>query len=297
MLYSAVEDLMMSIKYISPLPSELAAIIAAVSIVILTCNLLVMLTFCRMRKLSIQQLYMVALVGPDLTMFIVNSISCGITINGGVSLDRYQCQLLGVITHSSYGATALIHTAMCVDRWFLVFSPIKYRIFKFRKNTRVIVCLIITLCYLLPVMLNFVLLCFDSIDLYFEPFLPSCIMTVNRDYIVGCSIQALLFILIPFVIEGTTNVHILVKVIKLRGTNRSRIGKSVRVVSITVMSFYICWLPASVYALWVIFELKPPVWWFLFLANQMIAANSAMSFPIYFFTNPSFRAQFLSFNR
>lgn len=88
------------IEYTPLLPKELAAVTLVISVMIIATNILVFLTFCRMNKLSLQQLHMFALVGPDLVMFIVNSVSAGITINGGFSLDTHQCQLLGVITQT-----------------------------------------------------------------------------------------------------------------------------------------------------------------------------------------------------
>lgn len=81
---------------------------------------------------------------------------------------------------------------------------------------------------------------------------------------------------------------------KLRGTKRSRILRSVRDVLTTVLAYYVYWLPTAVYAVITLTGQEIPAWWLLFLAGQMLTANSAMSFPIYLLTNPSFRTQFLA---
>lgn len=284
-------------EYVSLLPRGLAVVIALISILIITCNILVILTFQRMRKYSLQQLYMMALVGPDLLMFIVHSISAGMTANGGISMDKYQCHLLGVITYTAIGATTTIHTAMCVDRWFLIFAPIKYRAFKIMDKSRYIVYLIITLCYLMPVALNFVLLCFNLVDFHFDPYFPSCVLTTDTENIAGYSINGIFFVVIPIFTTGFTNVHFILKVKSLRGSNRSRVCKSVRIVLITVMTYYVCWLPTAVFVAWSLFDSELASRSIFFFSTQMLAANSAMSLPIYLLTNPRFRSQFCALIR
>ena len=91
-----------------------------------------------MKKLHIKHLYMLALVVPDVVMLALNWTISAIIINGRVSITNDQCKILAIINSSAVSITAMIHSAMCVDRWISVHFPIWYRAFKVKSNSRII---------------------------------------------------------------------------------------------------------------------------------------------------------------
>ena len=142
----------------SALPSELAAVCILLNIYILLTNVFVVLTFRRMGTLNPRHIYMLGLVGSDILTLVINSIGAGIAINGELNVAQYQCDALGIASTSAVEITSTIHSVMCVDRWYSVAAPVKYRAFKTKKKSKRYVILILCLAFLLPVVVNVVFL-------------------------------------------------------------------------------------------------------------------------------------------
>lgn len=280
-------------NYTSAVPPEMAAVCLILNLYILVTNIFVILTFRQMGKLSLRHLYMLGLVGSDLVTVVMNTINAGIAIKGGLTVTDFQCNMIGIAATSAVEITSSIHSAMCIDRWYSVQFPLKYRAFKTGRYSRNIVRIVITSCFLAPVALNFTLLYSNIVFFNFDPYIPICVVGPGADGITGIIISAGLFIFIPPIIQASTNGHILRKISKLRGINRKRLCNSIRTVLITVLVYYICYLPTFIWSIWHIVPGERPGGWFTFISVQMLFANSGMSFPIYFLTLRDFREHFL----
>lgn len=281
-------------RYSSELPRELAVVPVIQNVYILLSNVLVMLTFWKMRKFSLRHLFMIGLVGSDIIMVVINSIGAGITINGSATVTDLQCNLLGIAATSVVEITTSIHSTMCIDRWYSVRSPLTYRTFKEKRSSRIIVKTVIVFCYLTPVAFNFLFLYSNLVSFYFEPFIPNCVVGPANNGITGLAVSAGLFVIVPLLIQASTNGHILYKISKLRGTTKKRLFKSIRTVLVTVLASYVCWLPTSIWLLWIIVNGETLNGWYSFVSVQLLVANSGMSFPIYVLTLQNFRKNFLA---
>ena len=125
------------------LPSQLAAITIAINIFILISNTLVLLTLRRMGRLTIQHYYILGLVGSDLIVFIITMAVAGIELKREVWISQSLCGLFGISSAAAANLTALIHTAMSIDRWVSVQFPFKYRTFQTEARSRYITVTII----------------------------------------------------------------------------------------------------------------------------------------------------------
>ena len=119
-------------------PSQLAAVNITLNAYILISNVLVIMTLKRMGKLTIQHYYILGLVGSDLTIFVINTTGPVLGIKREVWISQALCAVLGISSAAACSTTALIHTAMSVDRWVSVQFPFKYRTFQNGAKSRLI---------------------------------------------------------------------------------------------------------------------------------------------------------------
>ena len=247
-----------------------------------------------MGTLDPRHIYMLGLVGSDILTLVINSIGAGIAINGELNVAQYQCDALGIASTSAVEITSTIHSAMCVDRWYSVVAPVKYRAFKTKRKSKIYVILILCLAFLLPVAVNIVFLQSEIVSFYFEPYIPNCVVgpSSGQGHIVGLAVSTGLFVGIPITIQASTNGYMLYKVSRLQKINRRQIFKSVKTVLTTVLVFYVCWMPTAIWLLWIMITGHTPNGWHTFVSIQMLVSNSGMSFPIYMCTLQKFREQF-----
>ena len=85
----------------------------------------------------------------------------------------------------------------------------------------------------------------------------------------------------------------LIIVNKLRGTNRTRMRNSIKIVVMTQGVLYLCWFPVLIWLLWDVSPTSIPNGGFTYFAIRMILSNSGMSFPLYLKTLPQFKDGFL----
>ena len=284
--------------YSAALPEELVTITVIISLCLFISNLFVVLTFWRMKKLDIKHLYMLALVVPDVVMLALNWTISAIIINGRVSITNDQCKILAIIGTSAISITAMLHSAMCVDRWMSVYFPIRYRAFKVKSHSRTITKLVCATCYFMPIILITISCYADLLEASFNPHVPTCVFTTGDSGIVGIALCSGIFVILPIFIQAITNVYILRRVFRLRGATRARVLRSVRTVLITVITYYVCWIPS---ASWLTLDMMltniEPSAWFSFACFQLLIANSSASLPIYILTIPCFKSEYISLMR
>ena len=285
------------IFYEVTLPSQLAAITIAINIFILTSNTLVILTLRRMGRLTIQHYYILGLVGSDLVVFIITVAVAGIELKREVWISQSLCGLFGISSAGAANATALIHTAMSIDRWVSVQFPFKYRTFQSKARSRFIPVTMISFSFVFVVFYLSILYHFELLGVYFDPSIPFCVITTGKRGLFGLMSCTLIFFIMPSTLQAFTNIHMLFKVTKLRGANRARTFKSIKTVITTLGAFYLCWFPIGIWLLWDISSASHPNGAFSYFAVRMLLSNSGMSFLIYFRTLPGFKDKFMSMIR
>ena len=283
--------------YEATLPSQLAAITIAINIFILINNIFVILTFRRMGRLTIQHYYMLGLVGSDLIVFIITLAVAGIELKHEVWVSQTLCGLFGISSAGTANITALIHTAMSIDRWVSVQFPLKYRSFKTEARSSYITVTIIISSFVVGVVYLNILYHFEHLGVYFDPSIPFCIVTTGKRGLLGLMSCTLIFFIMPSTLQALTNIHMLIKVTRLRGASRARTFKSIKTIIATLGVFYLCWFPIGIWLLWDISSASHPNGAFSYFAVRMLLSNSGMSFVIYFRTLPGFKDKFMSMFR
>ena len=278
-------------------PSQLAAVNITLNTYILISNVLVIMTLKRMGKLTIQHYYILGLVGSDLIVFVINTAAAVIEIKREVRTSQALCAVLGISSAAACITTALIHTAMSVDRWVSVQFPFKYRTFQSGEKSRLITVTIIVSCFVLPYVYMILLHIFGYLGVYFDPSIPFCTVTSGKRGLFALLSCTAIFFILPSTIQAFTNIHMLIKVTKLQGATRTRTIKSVKTVITTLGVFYLCWFPIGIWLLWDMSISSHPNGVFAYFAIRMLVCNSGMSFPIYIRTLPGFKEKFMSMIR
>ena len=279
------------------LPSQLAAITIAINVFILISNTLVLLTLRRMGRLTIQHCYILGLVGSDLFVFIITVAIAGIELKREVWISQSLCGLFGISSAGAADLTALIHTAMSIDRWVAVQFPFKYRTFQSKARSRFIPVTMISFSFVFVFVYLSILYHFELLSVYFDPSIPFCIITTGKRGLFGLISCLSIFFIMPSTLQAFTNIHMLIKVTRLQGASRARTFKSIKTIIATLGVFYMCWFPIGIWLLWDILSVSHPNGAFSYFAVRMLTSNSGMSFPIYFRTLPGFKDKFMSMIR
>ena len=98
------------------LASQLAVLTLLVVLFILISNVVVILTLSRKAKLTIQEHYILGLVGSDLIVSIMTLAVAVIELKHEVRLSPAFCDVWGISATVSANITAMLHTAMSIDR-------------------------------------------------------------------------------------------------------------------------------------------------------------------------------------
>ena len=138
---------------------------------------------------------------------------------------------------------------------------------------------------------------FELLGIYFDPSIPFCVITKGKRGLFGLMSCTLIFVIMPSTLQAFTNIHMLIKVTRLRGASRARTFKSMKTVLTTLRAFYLRWFPIGIWVLWEMSSNSHPNGGFTYFATRMLLSNSGMSFPIYFRTLPGFKDKFMSMIR
>ena len=277
------------------LPEELAAVCVAADVFILLSNIMVLLTFNRLGKLTIQHYLMLGLVGSDLTMLIGNAMLTIFVFMREVWLTDIGCFLVGCLTVTAAMITASIHICLSIDRWVTVAYPYAYREYSMNQKSKRMALVVILLIHVFPGPALFLTWWFDQLKFYFDPLVAYCLADFGAKGGAGLILSSAVSIVFPCFIEVPAYTYIIWRISKMKGTNRCHIVKAVRTVLVTLGVYYICWLPMGIWVVWDIVspDLHPPSW-FPFFTIQMLVINSGMSCIVYYFTLPKFKEAFLN---
>lgn len=272
------------------LPASAAILNMLVSLLTLVSNLLVIITFKRMRNLQPQHYLMTGLCAADLITSVMHFVSTAVLIRGHVWLTIRVCYTMGMLTYTCAGVTVCIHSALCLEKCLSVRKPLVHRRLATSTKRNYIIIGVMAACYILPLILNLIpAITDDFTEFQFDPAFATCILNSS-----GLRFQTIfrsvLLILLPILIQLVTSILIVSKIRKLRGVTKQRTKRAIRTLVLTVGLFYLSWLPVLVYAVWMIIQPNSSGSdWSKYIISNIVASNSAMSFIIYIFTLPKFK--------
>lgn len=278
-------------QYQTDLPKEQAAVTILNSLFIFINNVLVLLTFSRMRALQLQHYLMVGLCVADLTNLVPEATSTVIMLRGSIWLTKGLCDTLGMAFSVSLSTTSYIHSVMMIDKCLSIVSPLWHRnIVTLDKYKRTVPVLSLLSCFLLPVASGLILLHTGLIEFRFHSFFPNCMLEAQNVDMTGFSIAVSQFVFLPVAIQITTTALILSRIKKMRVTNRKRTFKAMKTLGLTVGLYMVCLVPMAAVAAWLVLSPFPgPPQTLSFAAVQFHMANSGMNYAIYLFSLPNFK--------
>ena len=280
--------------HVSQIPSWFAACQAIIILSILVNNILVLMTFKRMKNLNVLHHFMIGLCVADLITALPYGIVIFTTVKGSISLTQALCDTFGIMFMVTIATTTWIHSAMCIEKCISILHPISHRNFQNSKNAAYITIGIIVMCFIVPVIISTALLQFDVVKMSFLPYIPSCLYDSDvRLYVVWGG----LYIIVPMITQLVTHVLIIKGTRanssrRLGGTQQRAQKNKLRVmktITITLGLYYACWLPLIVQVIWNSVQQSPE--WFDAVTAHTLVANSGLSFTIYASSLPAFQQQ------
>lgn len=279
----------------SMLPREVAIVPILITLGILVNNILLLITFRRMRKLQVQHFFMIGLALADLQTILPYSVSIYVVIRGEVWLTDRLCNLLGSEIIVTIGTTTWLHSAMCIEKCFTILKPIQHRAFIVRSEAKRMAKGIIVACFIFPQPLLLIYSFFDLIDISFRPYTGFCSFETSLNLIL---LVLSFFIVIPIIIQIVTTSLMLRVTVNLRGSNRQHTLMAMRTVGLTIGIYWACWIPFVIDIVWSILPIEPTSPdWMEFVTGTGVLLNSGMSCLIYKACLPHFKKEFTSLIR
>ena len=244
---------------------------------------------------------MLGLVPSDIVVLAVN-ITISVTIlKGGLWMNDGICSLQAHVIACASFITTVIHTAMSMDRWVSIQYPHRYRHLLANQSKAQQLTIAIVVFLYICISLWIVLHTHFSFvgGRPFDPNIACCKLfpqnpTIHSKHMHGTIFSVSVVVVVPLIVQALTNIHILYKISKLRGTNRKRVCKPIKTISVTIGTFYACMAPVNVWLAMSLFPGYSIAGMYKFFATQLAVANSGTSFFIYFSTLENFRDKFLT---
>ena len=240
------------IKLYTPIiPRELAAIPGFLSVAILVANILILVTFSRMKTLKLQHYFMCVLAVNDLLTISTLLPSIIGICQGYVCLSDDHCKLIAILSHIFVAITDWLHCVICVERSYSILRPLDHRtlLIKYKPKSLAIK---LSGVMILIVMTTIIALSYTNVlTPTFDTSFGMCLYAIDWQYFTSMGV---LFCIVPLVIEVVTHLLILMKIKKSGIQGRKRIVKVIRAVKLTVGAYYACCGP---FFIWVIWKLTP----------------------------------------
>ena len=269
------------------LPAASALLPIMIAIAILINNVLVLMTFKKMTGLQIQHYFMIGLTIADLMTVLPVSVTSFILLSRKIWLTNHLCAMLGISLNVAIEMTTLMHTAMSAEKCLAISSPLRHRSLSHSKWFRRSTIMSIAFCFLFPAIFNFSLFFANLVRFIFSSAITTCV-TDQSNNIISTLCIGVMFTFLPMIMQIITQVYMLVKVKKQRGVTRKQTIKAIKTVVLTVGVYWLFWLPVACQLGFALFGSLPPGW-YRFLALQIVQANSATSYIIYYTSLPNFK--------
>ena len=280
-------------RYDSEAPRGLAVVNMTVYFSIVTTNILILVTFKRMRRVLLQHRLMICLAVVDL-LTVLPQLPTMVTLwKGSLSLTKTLTNLISIGIHTLVSATTWLHSAICIEKCCSILLPLRHKNFISKCNSLHVAIAVATI----EITVIIAIMTASSFSGYlnpiYEPFMAAWAFSGNKHYFI---IVVLPFIVIPLIIALITHILMLNMVRKSGVRRRKRLFRAIRAVTVTVGIYYACWVPLSICIIWnSMFKSESHPQIILWIASAYVMkANSCMNFFIYFHNIPKFRLQLLA---
>ena len=265
---------------------------AIIYLAIIITNILILVTFRRMRKLMLQHNLMIFIALVDL-LTVPAQVPVMVALwNKYILLTDVLCNAISIFNHSTLAATTWLHIAICIEKYFSISMPIQHKLFLTRYKASLVATTItlVELSVILAMMTVFTIT--KYLNSYFRTVLAFCGYAFSLNYVIAVVVP---FVVLPLVVVFVSHTLILREIRRSGTQRRRRLLKGMKTVALTVGAYYICWIPFSVNS--VVESLFPqsesassdiPI----IVAVYFVISNSAMNFLVYIHSIEQFREQF-----
>ena len=275
------------IEYNPAVPVGISAVSAIIFMLILLNNIIVLYTLKQASKLKPIQCLMVSLAVADLLTLLPYGVITVTIASGKIVMTPMLCTLQGLLRITTIGTTVWIHCAMCAIKFFAVVAPTKYCEWCRKTTSKKQMLGLSIFCFVFPWILGTLLSLLQILEFDFSPFEAGCKFTPG---IYSTGILVIVFVAIPLSVQFITHAIVIVKVRELRSANRRRVLQIVKVVTITLILFYLCFTPALVsFFVRDVMKMDQTPGWLQTIVTHSVTLNSAVSGPIYFSCVPIFQ--------
>lgn len=210
----------------------------------------------------------------------------------GYFLTTSFCQSYGMILLTSFVPGISYHILMSIDRCRAVLYPVSYRAFlakprkaKCQVIARILICISF---WLISTTIG------SKLDIYkmvYEPSYGGCYMESGSTSLSTTIATIILYCVLPISVELSCHILIWLKIKKLQKSGRRNVMRTYLTLALTLVTFYICWIPLIVIHLVAYFERH----YIVFLAPILVAMcfQSALSLFIYTYSNAEFKKALL----
>lgn len=265
-----------------------SSVTTLLSLLSITTNIINLKIFLRMKDLKIHQYYYIAIAAADVLAVVIFFLLMALKLT--TLLDSGDgCRNYAIIGHFPIQIPIILQTAMCVDRCRAITRPVEYRAFiNNKRKAQIITKSVILLAFLLPPADGVFITQLGIAHFDFDYSSGGCYLISSVLTFLVMSVTTIW----PLVIHIISNTLVVVNLRKLRKDSRQKRIRLYRTTAITLVTFYVCWLPAVITPLISLAGLGPK-----FLSNSFSAVyilvylQSNFSILIYYYTLPNFKQE------
>ena len=273
--------------YYTALPPEYSLIPLTIFLLVLLNNVAVLTIFTRLKPFKLNYYIIIGLVVVDIATLIPLAISFVTLMLTRIWLTDALCDAIGIGLNGAIGATNWLHTLLCIERCISVRLPIVHKNLSLSRRSTHTMAAIVSLLIISPFPIISFFMAVGTIKFEFLPLLASCGLDSNT----AGYIAMFLVFETPKIIAQIVCYTLMINRLKnVQGADKRRVFQALKVVLMTLMLYYVCWVPFYVEFLWQVlpFSRNSPMW-FPIMCIQVILLNSAMSGAIYYVSVPAFK--------
>ena len=271
----------------SALPPEYSLIPLTIFLLVLLNNVAVLTIFTRLKPFKLNYYIIIGLVVVDIATLIPLAISFVTLMLTRIWLTDALCDAIGIGLNGAIGATNWLHSLLCIERCISVRLPIVHKNLSLSRRSTRTMAAIVSLLIISPFPIIFFFMTVGTIKFEFLPLLASCGLDSSP---AGYIALFLVFDTPKIIVQIVCYTLMINRLKNLQGADKRRVCQALKVVLMTLMLYYVCWVPFYAEFLWRVlpFSHKAPMW-VPIMCLQVILLNSAMSGAIYYVSIPAFK--------
>ena len=268
------------------LPKEYALLSLAVLSLVVLNNAVVLTTFFRIKPFKLSYYIIIGLAIADVLTIIPLAQGLVTFMSSRIWLTDNLCDLLGVFYTGNIAATHWLHCLLCVERCISVMNPFAHKSFSLRRMSAYTMGTIVIALILLAYLVLMLGILVGTVKFQFDASLACCGLDSDPR---ARNITFLIFDTPKILVQLVCYTLMVNRLKNLQGADRKRIRRALKVVLLTLMLFYACFLPYYIEMIIMhnrsLSQTSPAH----LLCVEGIFLNSAMSGVIYYVSIPEFK--------